>query len=526
MATLAGCGSEYDSNEVKIKKEGDSEYAVLFTEKASGKLITGTIIDKSGDRVFWTAEVVDGKPDGEWIRYYDDGSVVSSATLKDGEPVGPVTEYCDPYQAKGKTRSITDYASTAIKHQIFHCNAEVMVEEFLTDKTTGKRIGESKEWKVVNSEQMLKEVENYNSEGIKHGITESYLDDGRLMSSVTYRNGEIDGPYKRYVLNDKQEYRLSVDGVYKGSWLVEGKSYQTHSSYPDGTLKEQVIALGGGGYATLIFEFDGVVTRVREGKDDAVNERMIMGKVTDNPTPSQADLDKIAAIVKSTKADLNKAYGQAFIVDGDHLITTMAEGYYETLVGLGLDPHGTDFDGSTRLMNCMKSRNNKCSADHMIRLAKDTLTAGVKSKHVFGETAASMFCHSTLRMDDAKKYELFSVLLKMDDINKVNNAGLTPLHQCAKSHDFTAFKMLVDAGANLEAKSNKGFTPLEMAFVTERLNETGISWDENLVKTVGDIAKGTTFSFHKPIPVFNESLKSIFMSRNDADSALVTDAYN
>lgn len=300
LAALSGCGSEYDSSEVKIKKEGGSEYAALFTEKESGEPITGTVAFKGNERIYQTVEVVDGKANGEWIKYYDEGSVHIRTTLKDGQHVGVMTEYCTPFNAKGKTLAITDYTSTEVKHQKFHCGAEVLVSEYSTIKGTTKRTGVSKEWAVVDGEQVLKSVETYNNEGVQDGLAEEYMPDGRLMVSMTYKNGEIDGPYKRYLLNDKTEYRLKVDGVYKGTTLVEGKNYQTHSSYPDGTVSEQVIALNSGGYVTLNFKFDGVVTRIHAGKDDAVSERMIMGKVSDNTNPSQTDLDKIAAIVKST----------------------------------------------------------------------------------------------------------------------------------------------------------------------------------------------------------------------------------
>lgn len=523
MTALAGCSSEYDSSEVTINKE-HWKYAAEFVENESGDPITGTVVFKNDEKVFKAIEIVGGKATGEWVEYRDDGSVELSTSLKEGEQVGLTNRYCQG-ESKDQIRESQDYSGDTIKTSVYDCASGLMIEESTRLKKGIGYVGVKKNWNIVAGKQIPSSVENYNTEGKQDGVSESYFDDGRLHISKTYKNGEQEGPYKEYVKYQDESVRLKTDGVYKGYSMVEGKSFKTDTRYPEGTLEEHIIPLWDGGQAILRYNDDEVRTSWNEGEASA-SERMIMTKVLDNKNPRQTDIDNIAYLVKTTKVDLNKVYGKGryMFQNGNHLITAMGEGYYDALVGMGLDPQGTDFDGTTRLMMCLESDN--CSFDHMMRLANDSLAADVKSKHVFGETAASFFCKRLDRIRNEKKYDLFAVLVKMDDVNKANNAGQTPLHQCMQQKDLTAAKMLVATGADLTAKNHGGFTPLHMAFVQQNGSRVNISWTPDKVKTVGELAKGSSFSFNEPIPVFEKSLKAIFLENGDAASAQAAEAYN
>ena len=48
-------------------------------------------------------------------------------------------------------------------------------------------------------------------------------------------------------------------------------------------------------------------------------------------------------------------------------------------------------------------------------------------------------------------------------IERVTTEGYTPLHEAASSGSLDSLKILLDAGAKVNVKSNNGYTPLDMA---------------------------------------------------------------
>lgn len=547
LTSLAGCSSEYDSSEIKTK-DRSLHYTSEFLEKESGDPITGTVVFKRDETVVKSIQVVDGKVTGEWIDYSNDGKLLRTATLENGVEVGVKTQYCED-ELSGQIRWTHDYSGDTIKQTTFDCKTGLLTEESTKLKGVGF-IGVSKAWHIVDGNQVPKSVENYNAVGKKDGVSEIYFKDGQLHSSQTFKDGKQtgvaeeffedgkmyfsrtyidgkqDGPYKEYVRYEDGTVRLKEEGIYKGYSMVEGKTYETDTRYPEGTLEKHIFPIWDGGHATLFFGPDKVGVNWTEG-EASTKERMVMTKVLDGQDALQSDIDNIAYLIKTTQVDLNKVYGEGRYVMqyGDHLITAMAEGYYDPMISMGLDPQSTDFDGTTRLMMCIQNE-RRCSFDHMMRLANDTLAAGAKSKHAYGETAASFFCKNLDRIRSDKKYDLFTVLLKLDDVNKANFTGQTPLHQCMGQKDLTAAKMLIAAGADLTAKNYGGFTPLDMGFVQQHGFNVQLKWSPDRVKAVGEMAKGSSFSFNAPVPVYKKSLKDIFLENGDAASAQATEAFN
>ena len=56
------------------------------------------------------------------------------------------------------------------------------------------------------------------------------------------------------------------------------------------------------------------------------------------------------------------------------------------------------------------------------------------------------------------------MLLKVGaNVNAKGNKGSTPLHQAAMVNDFVIAEVLLKVGANVNAKDNNGFTPLHYA---------------------------------------------------------------
>jgi antitoxin component YwqK of YwqJK toxin-antitoxin module len=522
-AMLAGCKSEYDSSEVIQRSQG-SAFNDEYTEKKSGDKISGTVVTKRGDKVTRIVEVEDGKPNGDWTSYFDNGKIEQHVTLKAGIIVGVRKTFCEnnPDQIKWSE----DHSSEIIAYFKFDCTTGLTLEEQYRKGST--QVGVWKTWTVADGKQIPASVVTYNDEGKKEGVEEKFFKDGRLESSETYKNGDLDGPFKEFVFYDDGKSRLKNEGIKKGFKTIEEKQYQTETTYPEGTLLKQVIPLWDGGYVQA--DYDKYRVRISKQRGDSQNAKsaaMIWEKVVSTQKPDQKDFENLQYLVESTKVNLNDVYGNGWYtgLQGDHLITTASEENYDMLVSMGLDPNGTNFDGSNRLMQCLMEE-RKCSFDHMLRLANDYVAAGVKSKTLFGGTTAGYFCSNLTSIRDPRKYELFSLLLKLDDVSQPNNAGWTPLHFCAAQQDLTAAKMLLQAGANASVKNNDGFTPLQMAFVSSRGNQFSLKWTVASVKEVGELAKGTTFNYSDKLPMFNKSLKDIFLENGDAESSKLADSFN
>lgn len=525
LATLAGCGSEYDISEVNQKVRADFADSV-FTEKESGDKINGTIITKRGDQVTEKVEVEDGVPNGEWVFYFDNGDVEQSLTVVKGNIVGVRTTYCDSNHKQPK--SVSDYGPEVRTETDYHCGSGLVIRESRFDSKSNSDVGTQKEWHIVDGKQLPKSIENYNNEGKREGLEESYFKDGRMESSKTWMNGEMDGPFKEYVLYQDGTYRLKAEGIKKGYDTLEEKEYATDTKYPEGTLTHVRAQVAGGGYSDVYLRGLQVNSSFTPGNTpEGQNAQMIYKKVVSVEKPTAKDFENLQYLVETTKINLNDVYGNGYYVglQGDRLITAASELYYDKLISMGVDPHGTNFDGTNRLQQCLKEARD-CSFDHMLRLANDYIAADVKSKSLAGDTYAAGFCRVQGDIRDPRKFDLLGLLLKLDDINQVNTAGWTALHYCASQKDLTGAKMLLQAGADASVKNRDGFTPLQMAFIQPRGNQYSMRWSPEIVKAIGELAKGTTFKFTEPLPLFNKSLKDMFLQNGDIESTRLADSFN
>ena len=73
-------------------------------------------------------------------------------------------------------------------------------------------------------------------------------------------------------------------------------------------------------------------------------------------------------------------------------------------------------------------------------------------------------CYSSTSNTEEEIKKIISELCDMgEDINAKNNKGDTPLHVAAEGNLYTVIRMLVDHGADINAKNNRGDTPLHVA---------------------------------------------------------------
>jgi antitoxin component YwqK of YwqJK toxin-antitoxin module len=168
-------------------------------------------------------QLVDGKPDGRWIRYYEDtGNTQSTCNYKNGI-------------LHGKAKSYRHKDNTLWKEEYF-VNGQLHGEEkhYHSDGTT------------------LSSLTNH-EHGRKNGHYKEWHPDGSLSVSGFYENGELQGEYVRYDKMGKATEKGTYLQGYKhgffeelqlGKYLSKGEYYYGQKVgtwlyyYPSGNISE------------------------------------------------------------------------------------------------------------------------------------------------------------------------------------------------------------------------------------------------------------------------------------------------
>lgn len=87
-----------------------------------------------------------------------------------------------------------------------------------------------KTWTVADGKQFPASVVTYNDEGKKEEVEEKFFKDGRLKLSETYKNGDLDGPFKEFFSMTMASPVLRVKASKKA--LILSKRSSTRSIRP------------------------------------------------------------------------------------------------------------------------------------------------------------------------------------------------------------------------------------------------------------------------------------------------------
>ena len=160
VVLVVGCGPEPIDVDELVNVFGVHQLYV-------GEPYSGPVFKKRGDVITMTGTLKDGKFDGLYEEFWENGQLRRKETLKDGERDGPYEDYDENGQ--------------------------------------------------------LEEKSSY-KDGELDGPYEDYYN-GQLLWKGTYKDGEYDGPYESYNRNGQ----LAVKGTYKdgqkcGEWLEQGET--------------------------------------------------------------------------------------------------------------------------------------------------------------------------------------------------------------------------------------------------------------------------------------------------------------
>jgi antitoxin component YwqK of YwqJK toxin-antitoxin module len=176
-----------------------------------------------------------GKRDGIWKKYYDNGDVRYEGEFKNGKEIGTFTFYNQGSSYPAIVKIFSNTSDTA----------SVKFYDKTRIKTKGKMVGKKRvgKWiyyfadgkRVFSEENYVDGVlhgvvknyydngnlteETYYKDGKKHGTSKIYTESGILIEDVNYENGKLNGLAKYFdikgVIKEKGMY---ADGERKGKW--------------------------------------------------------------------------------------------------------------------------------------------------------------------------------------------------------------------------------------------------------------------------------------------------------------------
>lgn len=154
----------------------------------------------------------EGKQNGLFQMYTEDGILVDNANFKNGERDGLTEQY---YSATGKLRIAANFKNGILdgKYKAYYPNGVLQGEVFYTN---GEMNGEIKEYYENGN---LRLVGNY-KKSLENGEWKFYLEKGNLQSIVNYKDGEMNGLKEDYYDNGKvwtrSEFKNNIqEGIYE-----------------------------------------------------------------------------------------------------------------------------------------------------------------------------------------------------------------------------------------------------------------------------------------------------------------------
>ena len=261
-------------------KETSGDYINIYSYK-SGEL-HGLNVSYYKDKIKEIGHWKDGKQNGLFQLYTEEGILVDDANFKEGERDGLTEQF---YSDTGKLRVSGNYKNGVLdgEFKAYYPNGNLQGE--VTYKN-GEMNGEFKEY---HENKNIRLSGNYKN-SLQEGEWKSYLEDGTLETIVNYKDGELNGLKEDYYKNGnvwtRQEFKNNdLDGVYEVYYengnpqlkakIKNGQTVEEQRFNHDGTPsneKEKIIindTVSDNSDENTISEDDGEIT-IREVSEDEI----------------------------------------------------------------------------------------------------------------------------------------------------------------------------------------------------------------------------------------------------------------
>lgn len=176
----------------------------------------------------------EGKQNGLFQLYTEDGILIDNALFKDGERDGITEQF---YNDTGKIRISVNYKNGILdgEYRIYYPNEKLQAETYYAN---GELSGEYKEYYENGN---IRLTGNY-KENLPDGEWKFYLEKGNLQSVVNYKAGELNGLKEDYYENGnlwtRQEFKNNIqEGVHEVYY--EDGTPQLKAKIKDGYIIEE-----------------------------------------------------------------------------------------------------------------------------------------------------------------------------------------------------------------------------------------------------------------------------------------------
>lgn len=227
----------YSCSGDSIKVSSNSLNKEGYRYKYQGELFNGTVVDTTATgRVLLTFNCIDGKIDGDFLEYHENGTLSFKCNYVKGLKEGPATHYFDTgnkqifetYYKGKKTGPYKEYYSIG----------KLMLEGFY------------KNWKkdslwIEYTESEKKRAKGYYQNGLQFGLWEYYFENGKIELTGIYENGNgrnkgatgipKNGRIGIWKYHNKERFFLETDIEYRDG--VATGAYKTYFS--NGNIETQ-----------------------------------------------------------------------------------------------------------------------------------------------------------------------------------------------------------------------------------------------------------------------------------------------
>jgi antitoxin component YwqK of YwqJK toxin-antitoxin module len=155
----------------------------------------------------------EGRKQGTWKLYDDDGNLKFYGEYLNGQPVGALKFFYPDGSAKA---IVTHSDNGRVVHtRNYYNNGNPMA--------SGKYISQKKDstWLYYNEEDSTLSAEENYTGGMKEGLWKTYYPEGQVAEEITYRQDKKDGPWVQYFTDGKVKSKgLYVNDTIEGQFTV------------------------------------------------------------------------------------------------------------------------------------------------------------------------------------------------------------------------------------------------------------------------------------------------------------------
>jgi len=476
---LSGCGGgTYDSTEIVKGRDWQGE---VTTVKDGGKPLTGTVVTKNfKEDVIEETRYKDGFPDGVAKTWYDNGQLKSEAEAvydekaKRAHPIGTARAWCDNGTLKSESQADKDGKAIG-QYKTWTCSGKLLS---VTTYPYGEHVSaqelENGDVVVTQTGTTVAPPEGKSGGMFWVGEHKQFNNlDGKPVLVETWVNGQLDGPYERHdLVGDGGESGTYAAGKRVGLWTRTMNGGRIVTDYDPANFANP--------------QYTGPFMQAA-GIDPSG------GGATQPGREYKVDLDKLRYYVSEKLIDPTKKIdlsGGGRSQDGTFSSTwwtypyiRASSGALSLLVELGADPKAVDSSGLSRLNYCMYSitRPEICSLAEIQRLLGLGLAADQTDKG--GDTPLSVLIYNANAYWGATPPETLNAVAKVlleagANPDARNMKGWSPLQTAVLQKRFDTATLLLEHSKNPASTTKEGLNLIQLAFLSQDKQQFYFKLDE------------------------------------------------